>query len=36
MDRVFSGDNLGSKVGGISFLTKGAVARKDIVESYLP
>lgn len=33
MDRVFSGDDLGSKVGGISFLTKGAVARKDIVES---
>ena len=33
MDRVFSGDNLGSKVGGISFLTKGQVERKDIVEN---
>lgn len=33
MDRVFSGENLGSKVGGISFLTKGEVTRKDIVEN---
>ncbi len=33
MDRVFSGDNLGSKAGGISFLTKGQVERKDIVDN---
>ena len=33
MDKIFSGNELGKSVGGISFLTKGKVTRMEIVEN---